>query len=381
MSFSLDQDPVLYPDKMGMRQYSLDSLREKIEEQFHAETAGRVDIFSELNTRAARLTYLHEIADYVLASEYVVLPMAEKNRVVGAAVDNLFYFGPLDPYLRDPQVTEIALEGPFDAHVRLGFGEMQRVAAPYSSFQNLEDQLMRLLAPAGASFLADYPFLEVGLSLHDRPVRVSLIGPPANTGYSVQFRLHPTPANALGLAALTPATVPAMAAELLHAGLAAGRGLLITGEVGVGKSTLLAALLNNLPAPGAALLVERAREATLNPNLATLPAEPPRMDGTHQDFAAQISEGAARSPRLLAIDEIRGDEGPALVDALEHPGIGQLMIALRGTANARRLLSAFTIALVRTRPDLDQATIYRLILEKMPLVAVLGRPAGARTLA
>ncbi|MBZ0306124.1 MAG: Flp pilus assembly complex ATPase component TadA [Anaerolineae bacterium] len=359
----------LYADQLGHRKYTLASLREKIEDQFHEETAGRTDIFQELDTYQKRFQAVTETADYVLAMEYISLPAAEKHQIIEQAVSNLFYFGPLDSYLRDEAITEMTMEGPLEAHIRRGFEDFISIKPPFDSVPHLEQMLSRLIAPA--VLMSSDPFLEIGLEFYGRPARLSLIAPPISVMYSIQIRLHPS--QPIGIEALVPVHLPEHAQ--LKEIVTAGHGLLITGEVGVGKTTLLAALVHILNDSQKVMAVERAKEMRLPDSVERLVSVPPRPDVPGLSFGEQIRDALQHhAPRMLALDEIRGDERMAFWDALNNRDVQQLLVAFRGTSDPARLLSALTIAIRKGYPTLEAAALHQTLLEKLPFVVALQRP-------
>ena len=364
----------LYKDKLGERQYTLASLRERIEDQFHEETSGRADILGELDTREKRIEAVAETADYVLATEYVNLPGKEKRQIIEEAVANIFYFGSLDDYLRDPEITEMTFEGPFDAHVRRGFAEPKKLDSPFEDVKHLERIITGMIAPAGAALAEDQPFLEVGLTLHERRARLSIIAPPISVLYSMQLRLHPEKAFALN--DLIPDVIPQIAADMLRDFLAAGRGIVVTGEVGVGKTTLIQSLLNAQTDSEGIVVVERAAEMTLAEGITRLAAVPrhPLDESAEKDFAAQVGEAIQHHmPKILVLDEVRGDESEGLWEALTAEGVSGAVIAFRGSSNPHRLLSALGMAIRKRQFGLESETINAAILQKMPVVAALHR--------
>ena len=363
----------LYKDKLGQRKFTLNSLRERIEDQFNEETSGRPDILGELDSREKRIAALEETADYVLATEYINLPSDEKRHIIEEAVANLFYFGPLDRYLRDLSVTEMTVEGPFRVAVRKGFGDMQSVDSPFEDLKHLERTITAMISPSGASLAEEHPFIEVGLRLHNRQVRVSVIAPPISPLYSLQLRLHPV--EVVTLADLIPNTIPDEAAALLNQIIAAGRGLIVTGEVGVGKTTLIAALLNAQADLKQVVVVERAAEMQLREGITRLAGIPPKIEEeTVQDFAAQISQAVQNhEPHTLVMDEIRGDESEAFWAALSRSEIPQPIIAFRGTSKPERLHSAISMVIRKRQFSLDASQINSVLMDKMPFVLALHR--------
>lgn len=362
----------LYADKIGQRKYTLASLREKIQDQFNEETLGRTDILQELDTREKRIQAMTEAADYVLATEYVNLPAAEKRQLIEQAVANLFYFGLLDAYLKDEQITEITLEGVMEAHIRRGFEDMTPVEPPFENITHLEQMISRMIAPAGAVLMSTEPFLEIGLEFYGRLARLSLIAPPISVLYSIQVRLHPK--QKLTLDSFVPTMMSENARERLIEIVKSGQGILVTGEVGVGKTTLLAALLDIIDAPQI-VVVERAKEMQLADTITRLAIVPPKPTEAGKTFEAQIREAMLHhAPHVLVLDEIRGDEHGALWDALKHEDIQQKLVAFRGTSDPARLLSALTIAIRKGYPTLEASEINEVLQQKLPYVVALQRP-------
>ncbi|MFP4323787.1 MAG: ATPase, T2SS/T4P/T4SS family [Anaerolineales bacterium] len=368
-------EPQYYDDKLGHRRYSLASLREKVEAQFREETEGRPDILNELDTRPKRMAEIGTVADYVLAQEHVQLPQDARRQMIAQAVANLFYFGALDTYLLDPDITEVTIEGYYQVSIRRGFAPLERVESPFDNQVHLERDLHAVLATNGTLITASHPFIEVGLTLHDRPVRASLITPPVSPMYSVQLRLHPV--MPFGLDDLVPNLLPEPGASLLRQIMGAGRGLMVTGEAGSAKTTLINALLAELPNPTDALLIERAAEMRPPGGLARRAGVPPLVTDPEGavPFGAQIAEALAGDmPYWLVLDEIRGDdEGTPLGDALLSDKIGAMLAAFRGTSNPARLRSGFGMALLKGNVHLSPAQIDTALRQKLPYLAVLQR--------
>jgi len=363
-----DNSSNLYPDKMGNRSYSLAALQERIEDAFAQETHGRPDILSELDTRPKRRAAITEVTDYILSTEYVTLPTEVKRELIDNAVANLFYFGALDRYLQDEAITEITIENITQVAARRGFEQIETLTSPFHTLPDVEDNLNRLIAPTGTALMQEYPFQEVGLNLYDRPLRLSVIAPPISPMYSVQLRLHPS--QPITFEALTPLVLPAEAMELLINILNSGRGLLVTGEVGVGKTTVVSALLNHLELKNVTV-VERATEMQLSEGITRLAAVPPKPADSSSavEFDAQIMNALEDAPQTIVLDEIRGDESIAFWNAIQH--VPQPIAIFRGTHEPDRLLSAVSMAIRKKQWGIEAETIHQALLEKLPFVVAL----------
>ncbi len=350
-------DPDFIAQSTGGRRFTLAALREQVEAQFEEETAGRLDIFQEANTEAARREIVVECANYVLSNEAIFLSRAEKRRLIDAVCAHLFHLGPLAPHLRDETVTEVTINGPGDINIRLGFGPLAPLPVRFDDPAHLRRAVNRLLMLHGTQ-LADWEyFFEVGVSLQGRPARLSIITPPVTPQMQVEIRLHPAaPLTLDDLVAC--AVLDAVHAHTLTAHLEARRGLLIVGQAGTGKTTLLGALLGALP--GHAVLMQRAAEIH------------PAAHIEAQDITETLPGGAL--PGWLALDEVRDDIASVAWEALNLPGGTANLWVFRGAPTPARITSALGM-LLRRVPEvmaMDQADIGQRLAERLPLVVRLG---------
>lgn len=367
----------IVPGRAGRPSFSLDALRELVERQFSEETAGRIDILLALDSDDKRRALLGEIADYVLAVEAITLTPADRRRLIERAYANLFAFGPLDDLLRDPAVTEITVNGPHDIHARRGMGTLSAAHAAFDDVAHLEAILQRGLASAGIAL--DGPFLETGAILNGRRARLSVIGPPVRTDYSLHIRLHPVQPLTLDDLRDRFAALDDTAITLLRAIMRAGHGLLIVGDTGLGKTTLAGALLHALAADAAphiiAATVERAAELHLPAHAARYVPAP------DQTFAGALVAALDTRPAWLFADEVRSDDAAALWDALTRRAAPRYVWVFRGTHQPNRLKSALNMIIRQHSPAIPQTGINAALMRHLPFVVTLRRAGESARLA
>ena len=374
-----DVSPIL-PGRPGRPSFSLEALRERVEQQFHEETAHRTDILLDLDTEEKRLGLLREVTDYVCAVEAVTLSERDLTALLDRAYRNLFTFGPLDEYLRDDRVTEITVNGPYAVSVRHGMGRLEPVSAAFDDRADLEGMLERVLATGGATLASTEPVSEVGVVMLGRAGRITLAAPPVSPDYSLEIRLHPRQPIMLDDLQLRFHSLPPEAAALLKAILAGGHGLLIVGDVALGKTTLASALVHALAADietGLQILaVERAAELHLPPGVRRHAVIPPTPGNPGSDFGSQIQAALDEQPDWLVVDEIRGDESAAVWDALTREDAPRYLWVFRGDPQPDRLRSALSMVIRLTHPGLAQEAIHHALLQHLPFVAALRRAGG-----
>jgi pilus assembly protein CpaF len=354
----------------GSRQISLAALRERIEEEFIAETAARPDILLDASTEPTRRDLIREVADYVLAVEGLNISRADRLALLDMLYADLFSLGPLDSFLNDKTITELTIDGPDRVHLRRGAGDMTPADVHFDDGAHLERTVRRVLLTAGAELTERDPFVEVGTVLRGRPARLTVAAPPASPLLHVEVRLHPHE-RATMASCITSGLLDEEAAALLQRLLAAGHGLMIAGDVGTGKTTLLEALLPSLPL--GSICVERSAELRVPEGIERLVALPPASDHAPVDFADQISAALDRRPAWLVIDEIRFDEARATWQALTTERGPRCLWVFRGAIDPVRLRAAFSMSVRRAQPGIEQEFIHAALLARLPFVALLAR--------
>lgn len=369
-----DYSDRLVEDRFGNRRFTLDALREQAVSQFLEETFDRVDILSELDSPKKQQNAVAETTDYVLAIENVWVTAEERRWIINSVYRDIFRFGALDSALSDETVTEISINKPNEVYVRHGFGELEPFQEPFSNAAHLAQVLAYALMPIGVRLEESDPFLEIGLSISGRPMRLSLVGPPMAFHYSGQIRLHPS--NPVTLDDLTDTVIPTVALDLVKSIIKEGYGLLIVGEGGDGKTTLLANLLDFVSSERKAGLVQRAFEIhpTKIPEKMTDYTVIPKTESGTVVFEQQIIAALNDDLSTIFIDEVHGDEGAAFWNVLtENDGL-QCVATFRGKSNIPRLYSAFSMAIRKSHRALPQEDIDHTLLESLPFVLVLSRP-------
>lgn len=358
-------------DRLGNRSYTLNTLVDQVINEFVAETFGRQDILADLADAKAQVEHITEVADYVLATDYISLSPAEKKWLINRVHRDLFRFGTLEPYILDEDVTEISITDLDEVYIRRGFGKLERIEEfGFNHPLDVEQMFQRVLSPYGIELSEDDPFVEVGVTLAGRWLRISLIGPPIMPLYTAQIRLHPIqPLTLEGLGDI----VPDVAQDLLTKIISQGYGLLIAGDVNVAKTSLLGALLPLIPMEKHVGLVERAREI----NNQLIGENVHLFSDPTQEFSERLR--AVADVETLFVDEIRWDEGASFWDVLNNEAIQQMVVSFRGKAQSARLHSAFMMGIRKAYQQLPRTEIDHRLQTRFPFVVGLNTPPGQAT--
>ena len=240
--------------------------------------------------------------------------------VVEALRSELVGAGPLEPYLRDPDVTDVLVNGPDAVWVDRGAG-LERVPVRFRDDPAVRRLAQRLATLAGRRLDDAVPWCDAPLP---GGVRLHAVLPPiARTGTTVSLRVgarRPWTLDAL----VAAGTVPPVGAQWLRAVVDARLSFLVTGGTGSGKTTLLATLLGVVD-PGHRLVVveDTAELAPDHPHVVCLEARPANVEGAGAVVLRDLVRQALRMrPDRLVIGEVRGAEVVDLLAALNtgHEG-------------------------------------------------------------
>jgi len=233
-------------------------------------------------------------------------------------------FGPLAPLLSDPRVTDVLANGSRGVWVDRGAG-LERASGVLLSEPDLRDLAVRLVALGGRHVDEANPCVDARLA---SGVRVHVVLPPISPDGTLL---------SLRLARSRPFTLEELDEAGFFVGLARDRvaalvaersNLLITGAAASGKTTLLAALLGEVPHDERIIAIEDVAELRVrHPHYVALEARQPNLEGAGGvDLARLVREALRMRPDRLVLGECRGAEVRELFAALNtgHAGGGTL---------------------------------------------------------
>jgi len=291
-----------------------------------------------------------------------VLLHALQSEIVGA--------GPLEQLLRDPQVTDVLVNGPSEVWVDDGHG-LRRADVRFADETAVRRLAQRLAAPTGRRLDDAQPWVDARLP---GGVRLHAVLPPVAPGGTC-LSLRIARSRAFTLAELVRAgSVPPDGADLLRRLVTSQVAFVVSGGTGTGKTTLLSALLGLVDPRERILLVEDAGElAPAHPHVVRLEARPANVEGagavTLQDL---VRQALRMRPDRLVVGEVRGAEVVDLLAALNtghEGGCGTVH------ANSARDVPARLEALAAVA-GLDRAALHSQLASGLRLVVHLARDRG-----
>jgi pilus assembly protein CpaF len=248
-----------------------------------------------------------------------VLGMADLQTFADHHQEHTVGLGPLTGLAADPTVTDILVNGGGAVWVDRGCG-LQWAAALAGEAQ-VRTLAVRLASQAGRRLDESVPWVDArlpgGIRLH------AVLPPLAPEGTHLSLRLLRSGPRRLDELVTLGAVLPGWA-PVLEALVARRAAFLVTGGTGVGKTTLLAALLGLVPAQQRIVLVEDVAElAPDHPHVVRLEARRPNVEGRGAVGLDELVRQALRMrPDRLVVGECRGSEIRELLAALNtgHAG-------------------------------------------------------------
>jgi pilus assembly protein CpaF len=253
----------------------------------------------------------------VINAENTPLAAADRNRIAQEVADEILGLGPLEPLLRDGEITEIMVNGPNDIFVERS-GKIFAVDAQFTNDTHLRRTIDKIVSRVGRRIDESSPMVDARLADGSRVNAV--IAPIALDGSILTIRkFSQDPFTDLDLIAF--GTLTLQGRDFLRACVLGRRNIVISGGTGSGKTTLLNVLSSFIPADERIVTVEDAAELQLRQrHVLRLEARPSNTEGKGQISIRDLVKNALRMrPDRIVVGEIR--DGAAL-DMLQAMNTG-----------------------------------------------------------
>ena len=270
----------------------------------------------ELGERVGRL-----VAEQLDAEETPFSP-SERARLERQIADDILGYGPLEPFLHDPTVTEVMVNAYDQLYVERG-GVIEETEASFLDDAHLLRIIDRIVSQVGRRIDESSPMVDARLPDGSR---VNAIIPPLSLrGPSLTIRKFSR--NALSLQDLIGlGSLNEQAADFLAQCVRGKLNILISGGTGTGKTTLLNAVSAYVPAVERIVTVEDAAELRLQQrHVVSLESRPPNVEGEGEVRIRDLVRNALRMrPDRIIVGEVRGAETLDMLQAMNTGHDGSL---------------------------------------------------------
>lgn len=253
----------------------------------------------------------------VLELEETPLSATDRSQISQDITDDILGHGPLEPLLRDPEVTEIMVNGPDAIYVERA-GRIHPVAARFSGDGHLRRTIDKIVGRVGRRVDEASPMVDARLPDGSRVNAV--VHPVALDGSLLTIRKFArdpfTVDDLVGFG-----TFPRGVADLLEMCVRGRLNLVISGGTGSGKTTTLNVVSGFIPADERIVTIEDAAELQLHQeHVLRLESRPPNIEGRGAISVRDLVRNALRMrPDRIVVGEVR--DGAAL-DMLQAMNTG-----------------------------------------------------------
>ena len=263
---------------------------------------------------------VHQRLRELLDEEEATLSAQEKLLVVRQIGDSVLGLGPLEPFVRDPEVTEIMVNGWDTIYVERA-GKLYWTGTKFHDEQQLRRTIDKIVAKVGRRVDEASPYVDARLPDGSR---VNAIIPPlAIDGPSLTIRKFASdPYQAEDLVEFGTMTSPV--AKFLEACVRGRINIMVSGGTGAGKTTTLNVLSSFIPDDERIITIEDAAELKLQqPHVVRLESRPPNIEGRGAVTIRDLVRNSLRMrPDRIVIGECRGSEALDMLQAMNtgHDG-------------------------------------------------------------
>ena len=321
-SGSLDgNDPGLY-DASATRSQATDAFI-RIKRELHQQVISGMDLTSIGTMKENDLRMeVRRIAEELCRRRSDLLSLAERESLVNEVLDEVFGLGPLEPLFRDPDITDILINGPKTVYIER-FGKLELTDVKFNDDAHVMAIVQRIAGQVGRRIDETTPMVDARLP--DGSRLNAIIPPLALDGPLVSVRRFGvrrlTTVDLLRNHSVAPDTL-----EFLSACIEARMNILISGGTGSGKTTLLNVLSSYIPPDERVATIEDAAELHLQqPHVARMETRPPNIEGEGAVTTRDLVRNALRMrPDRIIVGECRGSEALDMLQAMNTGHEGSL---------------------------------------------------------
>ena len=358
------------PAAVAVLSGALNQAYHDLKKSMHQMILDRIDL-----ERLKRLTpeqFKHELAlliQRIIEEERIVLNQSERHNLVLDIQHEMLGFGPLEPLLSDPTVSDILVNTFSRVYVERR-GKLELTDVSFHDNAHLMKIIEKIVSRVGRRVDESSPMVDARLPDGSR---INAIIPPLAVDGPIlsirRFSVQPlTVQNLLDYKSVTPPMV-----QVLEGLGLAKINILISGGTGSGKTTMLNLLSGFIPANERIVTIEDAAELQLRqPHVVRLETRPANIEGKGEVTQRALVRNALRMrPDRIILGEVRGPEAMDMLQAMNTGHEGSLatihsnsprdalarlenMVGMAGAnltprATRQQICSAITVVLQVTR--------------------------------
>jgi pilus assembly protein CpaF len=327
-----------------------------------------LSIISSLDT-AELANQTRSVVEQLLAAEAVTFNRREREQFIEEVLDEVLGFGPLEPLLKDRDVSDILVNGPKQVYVERR-GKLFQTDVQFKDDGHLLQVIDKIVSSVGRHIDEGQPMCDARLPDGSR---VNAVIPPCTIDWpSLSIRKFSKEALTVN-ALLEYGSLNEEMAQVLDVCVRCRLNVLISGGTGSGKTTLLNILSSCIPEDERIVTIEDSAELQLQqPHVVRLETRPPNVEGKGEINQFDLLRNSLRMrPDRIIVGEIRGKEALDMLQAMNTGHDGSMSTIHANTP--RDALSRMETMIAMAGLELPQRAMRHQISSALDLIVQIAR--------
>ena len=312
---------------------------------------------------------VEELVEEKLRAEKLPYSRQIRNRLVSDMADEILGYGPIEPLLRDPTVTEVMVNRADQVYCER-FGKLELTDVQFRDNDHIHHVIDKIVTPLGRRVDESSPMVDARLPDGSR---VNAIIPPLSLNGPVltirKFSIDPyTVEDLIGFGTMSQAM-----AAFLAACIKVKLNVIVSGGTGSGKTTLLNVLSSFIPDGERIVTVEDAAELKLHQaHVVRLESRPPNIEGKGEIRIRDLVRNCLRMrPDRIIVGEVRGGETLDMLQAMNTGHEGSISTVHANTP--RDALARMETMVMMAGMDLPSRAIREQVASAIHMIVQINR--------
>jgi len=293
----------------------------KVRSYLIAQVQPELESISKLPPNQHQATLLKYIVE---TYEHAKLKLSDetRERIFKDIQDEILGFGPIQPLLDDPEITEVMVNGPRSVYIEKK-GNLSLTDVTFDDDAHIMRMIEKIISPLGRHVEEDSPMVDARLPDGSRVnaiiPRIVIDGPSITIR---KFSKDKLPMKQL----IEYGSITEDMAEFLRACVISRLNILISGGTGSGKTTLLNVLSSYIPEKERIVTIEDAAELRLQQDhIVRLETKAANVEARGQVTIRDLVRNSLRMrPDRIVVGEVRGGEALDMLQAMNTGHDGSL---------------------------------------------------------